>query len=98
MSNSELFKSIQTVVEQMAGQNDSVDKILDKIVEHVSSQPGANERSDWEEIVKTAESLVVGDLTFGSFANCFEVAIPNMNANNCKNAKSETEASSQTEA
>ena len=44
MSNQELFKSIEKVVEQMAGQNDSIDQVLDKIVEHVSSQPGANER------------------------------------------------------
>lgn len=66
MSNPELFESLRNAVEQLANQNESIDEVLDKIVEHVSNQPGANNRSDWEEIVKTAESLIVGDLTFGT--------------------------------
>ena len=96
MSNQELFKSIEKVVEQMAGQNDSIDQVLDKIVEHVSSQPGANERSDWEEIMKTAESLIVGDLTYGSFATGLDVATPNMTGNsNSTNPNRELQSKSQ---
>lgn len=66
MTNPTVFDSIQKAVKKLAKQNDSVDQVIDDIVEHVSSLPGANHRSDWEEIIKTAENLIVGDLTFGS--------------------------------
>jgi hypothetical protein len=58
-------KKIDHAVEAIAKQNVAVNRAIDGMVEHVSSQKDADLRSDWEEIQRTSEMIVVQDLVFG---------------------------------
>lgn len=58
-------QNIEPLVESLAQQNKTVSRTVDGIVEVVSSLPGARQRSDWSEIQKTSELIVVQDLVFG---------------------------------
>lgn len=54
------------LAEKLAAQNDIVSRTMEEIVENVVSDPNIEDRSDWEEICKMLETIVVGDLTLGS--------------------------------
>ena len=43
------------LAEQLALQNQIVDQTMDSLLDHVTQSPDAEQRSDWDEICKTAE-------------------------------------------
>ena len=55
----------ERLVESVAQQNKIVGRSIDSIVENIASQPGAESRSDWNEICITAELVLVQDLLLG---------------------------------
>ncbi len=56
---------IDRAVESLAKQNNSISRSVDGIVETTSNQIDTELRSDWEEIQKTTELILLQDLVFG---------------------------------
>lgn len=58
-------KTIERVVDNLVQENNCVSRSVDGLVEYVSSQCDADLRSDWTEIQKTTELILLQDLVFG---------------------------------
>ena len=58
-------KTLESKIENLAQENKCVSRSVDGLVEYVSSQNDADLRSDWPEIQKTTDLILLQDLVFG---------------------------------
>lgn len=58
-------QKLEHLVDSLSKQNKSVSDAVDGMIEYVTTSPDADLRSDWSELQKTTELIVVQDLVFG---------------------------------